>query len=248
MKRLLICILALFLFGSAMQAGKIYVVCVGVSDYPGEKNDLELPVKDATALYNLYWKYVKAEAVLIMDADATKNNVLGRMKEVFSKAEEDDSVVFFFSGHGYAGGLVASDNHALEYSDLKKVFSACKARNKMIFADACHSGTAREAKKAEREEMKSVMLFLSSRGDEVSFESGRMKNGYFTAALLGALKGGADFNRDRIITARELFTAVSETVKRLSHDNQHPVMWGNFDDDMPVMTWKKGMKKWKPSE
>ena len=248
MKRFLASCLILFLCCQVVMAGKIYVVCVGISDYPGEKNDLELPVKDATALYNLYWKYAKAEALLITDGDAAKNNILSKLKEVFSKAREDDTVVFFFSGHGYAGGLVASDNYALEYSDLKKVFSGCKARHKMIFADACHSGTAREDRKASREELKSVMLFLSSRGEEVSFESGNMKNGYFTAALLGALKGGADVNRDRVITAKELYDAVSKTVIQLSNDNQHPVMWGNFDDEMPVMTWKKGMKKWTPSE
>ena len=58
------------------------------------------------------------------------------------------------------------------------------------------------------------------------------------ACLVRALKGGADVNRDRVITAKELFSAVSKGVKELSDNRQHPVMWGNFPDDMPVMVWK----------
>ena len=64
-----------------------------------------------------------------------------------------------------------------------------------------------------------------------------MKNGFFTACLLRALKGGADVDRNRVITAKELFNAVSKGVKKLSRDSQHPVMWGNFSDDMPIMVW-----------
>jgi hypothetical protein len=65
-----------------------------------------------------------------------------------------------------------------------------------------------------------------------------MKNGIFTTCLLRSLKGGADVNRDRTITAKELYTAVSKGVKVMSLNQQHPVMWGNFDDAMPVMVWK----------
>ena len=52
------------------------------------------------------------------------------------------------------------------------------------------------------------------------------------------LKGGADMNLDRTVTARELFQAVSSGVILLSENKQHPVMWGNFDNNMPVMIWK----------
>ena len=82
-----------------------------------------------------------------------------------------------------------------------------------------------------------VMMFLSSRPDEYSYERSDMRNGIFVSCLIRALKGGADKNGDRIITARELFDSVSMNVKELSKDKQHPVMWGNFGDSMPVMIW-----------
>jgi hypothetical protein len=64
-----------------------------------------------------------------------------------------------------------------------------------------------------------------------------MRNGFFTAYLQRGLTGGADANKDRVITARELFVFVSQGVKRISEDRQHPVMWGKFSDNMPVITW-----------
>lgn len=83
----------------------------------------------------------------------------------------------------------------------------------------------------------SLMLFLSSRDDEVSYENPLYKNGFFTICLERCLRGGADADRNRVITAKELYQGVRRGVVELSEDRQHPVMWGNFDDNMPVMVW-----------
>jgi len=50
-------------------------------------------------------------------------------------------------------------------------------------------------------------------------------------------KGNADANRNRIITAKELFDFVYSGVIQISGGKQHPVMWGNFSDNMTVMKW-----------
>ena len=81
------------------------------------------------------------------------------------------------------------------------------------------------------------MLFLSSRSNETSIERRDMKNGFFTTYLQKGLRGGADANRDRTITAKELFDYVHKGVTKLSLNKQHPVMWGKFNNNMPVMTW-----------
>ena len=66
-----------------------------------------------------------------------------------------------------------------------------------------------------------------------------MKNGFFTTYLQKGLRGGADADKDRVITAKEIFDYVHTNVVELSKGKQHPVMWGKFSDDMPVMNWKK---------
>ena len=239
MNRIRIIALVMLLFVSIrVDAQKIYLVAVGVADYPGTRNDLFLPAQDAEAMYGLYKQNANAVSVLLTNTNARKSRILSESRSLFSKAGRDDIVVLFFSGHGYPGGFVAYDGY-LTYENIRQLFSGCKARNKMVFADACFSGDIRDDSGGGFNDSKNnIMLFLSSRSNEYSIENPRLRNGFFTTCLLRSLKGGADKNKDRVITARELFAAVSTGVRRLSQNHQHPVMWGNFDDSMPVMIWK----------
>lgn len=224
------------LLGVVAKAQNIYLAAVGIADYPDPIKDLLLPVNDAKAIYQLYQKHFNAKAILITDERATRQNILNQAGRLFAQAEDEDIVIFFFSGHGYPGGFAIYGDY-LDYGDVRSLFSSSKVANKMILADACFSGDIRENKRDVSARNQGVMLFLSSRDDEVSIESPSMRNGFFTACLLRCLKGGADVNHDRVITAKELFTEVSKGVRGLSGDRQHPVMWGNFDDNMPVMKW-----------
>ena len=84
-----------------------------------------------------------------------------------------------------------------------------------------------------------VMLFMSSRDFETSGagDGSYKKNSTFTRYLQRGLKGGADKNKDRKVTARELFKFVSDGVKSETDGMQNPVMWGKFSDNMVVMSW-----------
>lgn len=221
---------------------KVYLVSVGIADYPGTSSDLTLPVKDAQTVTWLYSKNSAMQYCQLLDKEATKDKIVAAMNKVFSGAGVDDIVVFFYSGHGYAGGFCAYDGD-LPYKEIRKSMAKSKCRNKMIFADACFSGKIRTGGSSSQSEVTdakkaNVMLFLSSRSNETSIERRSMKNGFFTTFLQKGLRGGADVNKDRVITAKELFDYVHTNVVELSKGKQHPVMWGKFSDDMPVMNWK----------
>ena len=176
---------------------------------------------------------------MLTNSNATKSAILSKLRSTFAKASENDIIVFFFSGHGSKGAFCAYDAQ-IPYSEIRQAMASSKAKNKMIFADACFSGKMRQGRKNTAEQSfnnYNIMLFLSSRGNETSIERRDMKNGFFTSCLQKGLRGGADANKDRTITARELFNYVSTTVKTLSSDKQHPVMWGKFSDNMTVMKW-----------
>lgn len=238
MKRILILFLSLCCLLPAAHGRKVYLVAVGVSNYPGTANDLTLPAMDARAMSRLYRTNSSVETILLTDENATISNIKNSVRKLFRKAKKDDIVVFFFSGHGYPEGFVAYDGQ-LKYDIIKNLFSECVSQNKMVFADACFSGDMRgkgsidDAEKAKL----NLMLLLSSRDNEVSFENPRYKNGFFTICLERCLRGGADLDGNRIITAKELYQGVRKGVVELSDDRQHPVMWGSFNDNMPVMIW-----------
>lgn len=255
MKNLRILLLSILLFVCSITAGaKTYLVSVGVSDYshyPYRVMSLRLPINDAKTVADIYSinKMRKRtngsiDYVLLLDSLATKDRILRAMNKVYGHAVEDDIVVFFFSGHGFNGGFCAYDGD-IDYKDIRNAMSKSKSKNKMIFADACRSGGLRGDHYVSglpnyndsTEKRSNVMLLLSSRTNENSRERTDMKNGFFTEYLKKGLRGNADANRDRIITAKELFDFVHKGVAEISDDKQHPVMWGSFDDNMPVMKW-----------
>ena len=221
-----------------LATNKIHLVSVGIADYPGTENDLNLPVKDAESMKWLYEKNSNAVTAILTNSSATKEAILSAIRTTFMYSSTDDIVVFFFSGHGYKGGFVAYDGF-LSYEEVRQAMSVTHCKNKMIFADACYSGKMRQGQPDVKQEHENsnVMLFLSSRDNETSIERKDMSNGFFTSCLVYALRGRSDANRDRTITAKELFVFVSDNVRALSDNKQHPVMWGHFSDDMPVIVW-----------
>lgn len=226
---------------------KVYLVAVGISDYPGTRNDLRLPAYDAKTIAWLYSKNTAVEYTLLINDEATQSAISAAMDRLFAKTGTDDIVVFFFSGHGYPGGFVAYDGK-MDYTAVRQAMTQSASKHKIIFADACFSGNMSGNGRNSNDSITSakqadVMLFLSSRSNEISIERRGMRNGFFTAALQRGLRGGADTNHDRIIMAKEIFTYVHDKVVKFSHGKQHPVMWGKFSDSMPVMKWQNKRKQ-----
>ncbi len=237
-RHILLIILAIISFTPQGASAKVLLVAVGIGDYPKPINPLNLPTKDAIAIKKLIDKNGNSGTAILLDKQATKSAIISEIHARFDHASTDDIIIFFFSGHGYKGGFVAYDGE-LPYSIIREAMGSSKCKNKMIFADACFSGKMRQGKRQVKDENSdsNVMLFLSSRDNETSIERRDMTNGFFTICLKDGLSGKADDNRDRKITAKEIFNFVSKNVKKLSRDKQHPVMWGNFSNDMPVIIW-----------
>ena len=226
----------------------IYVLSVGISDYR-YISDLQKTENDAREFSELYMTHTK-NVTTLLGSQATRENILSSLRSCFAKAGADDIVVFFFSGHGGKGGLCAYDtkgrSRLVTYAEVQKAIGSCKAANKQLFIDACYSGGLRDGKKTARpattarpplSDTQGIMLFLSSRTGETSQENRWADNGFFTQYLIKGLKGAADTDSDRIITAKEIFTYVSAKVSERTRKKQNPVMWGKFNDNMHILNW-----------
>lgn len=233
--------ISLFLACIMMLQARNYLVCVGIADYPGTEGDLSLSDHDAISIQRLYEKNNDAYVISFINEQATKDNITAAIVNTFNKASEQDAIVFYFSGHGMPGCFICYDG-ILRYDRLTTVMAESHAKCKLIFADACFSGRVREDTPETMDTIENtVLFFLSSRSGEASIERAwGWRNSLFTAYLERGLRGGADTNSDRIITARELFQFVNTGVVNDSQKQQHPVMWGRFSDDMPIMSWKEG--------
>lgn len=224
-------------------AQQMYVLSVGISDY-AEIRDLQKTEQDAKDFAELYATHTQ-NVTLLLGRQATHDKILSAMRQTFQKAKPEDVVVFFFSGHGSKGGICAYDTKSknlVTYKEIQDAMKACQAKRKHLFIDACFSGGLRAKSSNSSANVFSntdIMLFLSSRTNETSIENRWSDNGYYTQYLIKGIKGAADADRNRIITARELYDYVSERVREATADRQHPVMWGKFADNMHIMNWNK---------
>ena len=215
---------------------KTYLVSVGIADYPGTEHDLRISDNDAKTIAKVFSVAKQATVSILINEQATQSALLSTMHTSFMNANSEDIVILYFSGHGTPGALVCHDG-LLTYQHIFKMLKGCKASRKVIIADACYAGKMRtNNQQTSNYNSQNVMLFLSSRTNEVSRES-RYKNSLFTIFLERGLRGGADTNRDRYITARELYDFVHKGVIEASGNKQHPVMWGKFDNNMTVINW-----------
>lgn len=89
-------------------SGTRHAVVVGISDYPGELNDLNFCDDDANEMYDVLtevYGFEEDHVTRLLDLDATREAILTAIDKIPADADE---VVFFFSGHGMRGR--AEDN------------------------------------------------------------------------------------------------------------------------------------------
>ena len=232
--------LVIFLLAITTLPARTYIVSVGIADYPGSRNDLRVSANDAKTISGIFTKNGNATVDCFVNSDVIIKKVCTAIRNTFAKASPSDAIILYFSGHGVPGGLVCYDG-VLYYSSVLSIMRQSKAQQKMIFVDACFAGKMRNTNKRSTNYSKeNVMFFLSSRSTEKSLETPRQTgfhNSLFTVFLERGLRGGADTNRNRTLTADELYTYVHEGVVKASGNRQHPVMWGKFNGNMPVIKW-----------
>jgi len=218
-------------------------VIVGVNDYDNEEIlDLNYSVADARAMYHLlvdpdHGGFDKAHTRLLVDdgdTAPTRTNVLLALEQM-SSASEEDTILFYFSGHGidHEGvpvllprdanpGVLADTGVALERIRRLKRETGCRAL--IIILDACHSGVVRgKAAVGGMSEAFHTGLFRQGQGiailsatgiDQSSHEDPEAGLGVFTRHLKVALSGSADElpsgNGDGIVTVPEAYRYVSE--------------------------------------
>lgn len=124
--------------------GTIRVLLVGVCEYlkvkcpslPLCKNDL---FAMRTAL--IQGLNVNADNILLCGETGivTINVLITSIYTVLKDAAQDDTFIFYFSGHGGKNCLILSDS-LIELQDLINTIEQIHTKNKIVILDSCHSG------------------------------------------------------------------------------------------------------------
>lgn len=197
-------------------ARRVYAVMVGISDYPGTGNDLPLTADDARKLQQALSRQgtLAPESVTLIDGQATRAGLRSAFQRVAQAAGPNDLFIFFYSGHGnqVRSQVSATEpdgkNETIEMVDgaitddeMNEMFQQVRAQTALLILDSCFSGGfARDVVSRP-----GVMGLFSSEEDLTSSVAEKFQAGGFLSHFIQTgLSGGADENRDRVITAGEL--------------------------------------------
>ncbi len=222
---------------------RTFVLSVGVSSYQNSDNNLSQTTKDAKQFKAVMGNYTK-DITILTSKYATKDNILEKLRAISNRAQNGDKIIFYFSGHGYPGGIVAHDRR-VAYQEINDVLAKSEASAKMCFVDACHAGSVGDvcdnSRAYKAPTTGNIIYMMSSRADEYSIENPWVGHGFFTQALLKGLRGKADANRDKKITVKELFNYVYNDVQHTTANmnaSQHPQLIGVKEiADAVVIDW-----------
>jgi hypothetical protein len=232
---------------------KVWAIVVGVAAYD-HMPALRYTDDDAYRFY-AFLKSLEGGALpdeqmrILIDEEATRDNILNTMQDVFGQASPNDLVIFYFSGHGLNGSFLPIDfdgyNNKITHEEIAAAFNKSKAKYKLCLADACHSGSLFAMRSGEEpllvqyyatlsKSISGTALIMSSKADETSLESAGLRQGVFSHFLIRGLKGEADKNKDKLVSVQEIYDFVFTNVRDYTGNRQSPVIKGTYDPVMPV--------------
>ncbi len=210
---------------------KIAIV-VGVGAYPARSglSELRYSAGDVDAL----GEALEAQGYTVVplkDSAATRPAILHAVRNVGEVLDRGQgTVVFFFSGHGFAVGarnyLATYESTALNLSqsglaleDLQQQLQETGAARRILWIDACRNQPGKSVADARSfanfQAAAGTRILFSTKAGKLSYENDDLRHGVFTHFLIEGLRGGAAGN-DGLVTFRDLADYVSVSVRDYS--------------------------------
>ena len=248
-------LILLFTYSLAVTTDEIYdnsyALIIGINKYEYVQK-LDFAADDAVEMKDILvnsFNFPEGNVTILLDEEATKDNIVREFSDIAFKAEPEDRVVVFFAGHGETmelpeggnmGYLIPVDGDAdnLYYSsipmdELKRLALMSKAKHMLYLVDACYGGiaavgsrglsknTPNYINKVINDKARQVIT-AGGKGEQV-IEKSEWGHSAFTLNLKRGLKDGkADYNSDGYITANELGMFLSDKVTIDSGNQQTP--------------------------
>ncbi len=240
-----------------------YAVLIGINEYHESLGTLKYCVSDAELMYETLMSeqcgFSQDNTLLLTDnQDSGKSPTYGNIHSWLGKwlslPEDDDLVVVYFAGHGrHDNGdsmLVPRDATldtvnvtGIKISYVQDLLERCKAKQKVLFLDACHSGSGRDVMPMtaqfydQLQSSEGIYTIASCKQDQISHECDEKKHGIFTWALTNAIQKAIPDNNGRV-TLDAIFGKCRQTITNWCKPRritQMPVRISNTTGDI-IMT------------
>ncbi len=247
----------------AVVGGDLYALVVGISQYQNpDIPPLTVSHKDAADfagfLQSQQELFNKTRLRLLVNEQATRDEIVKYLYYEIPKAGKNDTVILFFSGHGTIDPMRPGQFFFLSW-DADPAYLEASAINMsglrflreldcprvVMIADACHAGGfSRWSPKMAAVPVKAFMqdflassgrvIITSSRPNEFSLETERLRNSVFTHYFIDGLKGAADFDGNGVISVNEIYTYVYDRTRNETDGAQHPQFEGTVEGIFPL--------------
>ncbi|KST65217.1 nSTAND1 domain-containing NTPase [Mastigocoleus testarum] len=239
---------------SEQSTAKLWVVLVGVNQYEDSQiTKLSYCANDckelAKALKIATQQFQETEIIALYDGGekSPKRSEIISSIEQFSSAKPEDTVLFYFSGHGYLDSenrpvVCVADTKledltgtGLKIDILLNELRKCKAQRQLVWLDACQeqqqdnnrirqnpTGQLLAVLKQQAEQSQNFYAMLSCDRHERSWEFPELEHGLFTYCLIEGLRGKAA-NPKGNIDADSLFHYVDRSSKKFIKYKINPV-------------------------
>ena len=136
--------------------GDQWLFVIGIDTYI-EWPRLETAVNDAKAIRDILlsrYHFDRSHVIELYDEQATRKNIIGRLRELARNIRENDSLVIYYAGHGHLDTITKSGSWIpvesgirdasvwISNNDIKNYLKvdAIKAKHVLLISDSCFSG------------------------------------------------------------------------------------------------------------
>ena len=249
---------------SDASGGDRRALLIGVNDYLDEAiGNLRYCVNDVVEFDKIISDELRgnfSSQLLHSEMDSAKskpnrNNIMSLTKLLANNTDSNDSILFYFAGHGWEESgvnyLLPADScqnilyeSAITLGWVIETLTTSPARKKFMIIDACQSGSVIGRSKSIPmsrsfydeifSEAEGFAKLTSCKMEQVSYEYPEKKHGVFSYYLLEGLKGAADNDGDCIITVPDAYSYTCKKLRAWSIANrceQNPTLYYNVAGD-----------------
>ena len=219
--------------------GDRWAVLIGINGYHESLGRLKYSVNDCRRLAEVLTSgddAFPADHVLVLadDEDAERKptyaNIHSWLASWLAQPDEDDTALVFFAGHGremdgkcylVPGDATLQTIHVtgIPVPYVQELLNRCKARQKVLILDACHSGAGRDVSTMVAPMMetlsagKGIYTITSCDVDELSHEWDEKQQGVFSYYFAEALSGSCPPDAHGRVTADAVYDWVYQRVR-----------------------------------
>ena len=239
------------------EKGDLYLLAVGVNDYPRQfgLTPLQYAAADALALHELLrrqegrlFKKVNSLVLAAPYGLPTGAAIRDGLRFLQKTQSPRDTAVLFLAGHGVYQDdeyyFLPQDTRLDEsgktlpgstvpWRDFLTALQATQGR-RVLLVDTCRAAGAYNPRLLKDAQVDSIVVFSATDIHGIALELEKFKHGAFTYALLKGLESEADFTGDKQVSTTELPLYLSNKLKMLTEGQQEPAYFFSNETDFPL--------------